>query len=191
MEYKNLTYHNVLPSYLDNPLLKPGHLYETGLDQSLEKIVMDDEPEKEKDLVDKVFSDKSRILKTTVKVFFNEITTRKRLDSDLLKKIDSEICHTDSYLAQIRELTKRQYTPDLELAFSRRRTQLEDRVLNLEKEKRQEYLTCFKDLSISSRYLLSALKEYWSLSGKKSFLGVENDNGYRGPVQEIEAYNWN
>ena len=191
MEYKNLSYNNVLPSYLDNPLLKPMHLYETGLDQSLEKIVMDDEPEKEKDLVDKVFSDKSRILKTTVKVFFNEILTRKRLDSDLLKKIDSEICHTDSYLEQIRELTKRQYTPDLELAFSRRRTHLEDRVLNLEKEKRQEYLTCFKDLSISSRYLLSALKEYWSLSGKKSFLGVENDNGYRGPVQEIEAYNWN
>jgi len=191
MEYKNLTYNNVLPSYLDNPLLKPMHLYETGLDQSLEKIVMDDEPEIEKDLVDKVFSNKGRILKTTVKVFFNEILARKRLDSELVKKIDSEICHTDSYLAQIRELTKRQYTPDLELAFSRRRTQLEARVLDLEKEKRQEYLTCFKDLSISSRYLLSALKEYWSLSGKKSFLGVENDNGYRGPVQEIEAYNWN
>ena len=191
MEYKNLTYHNVLPSYLDNPLLKPGHLYETGLDQSLEKIVMDDEPEKEKDLVDKVFSDKGRILKTTVKVFFNEILTRKTIDSELLKKIDSEICHTDSYLAQIRELTKRQYTPDLELAFSRRRTQLETRVLDLEKEKRQETLACFKDLSISSRYLLSALKEYWNLSGKKSFLGVKNDTGYRGPVQEIEAYNWN
>jgi len=191
MEYKNLSYNNVLPSYLDNPLLKPMHLYEIGLEQSLEKIVMDDEPEKEKDLVDKVFSNKGRILKTTVKVFFNEILARKRLDSELVKKIDSEICHTDSYLAQIRELTKRQYTPDLELAFSRRRTQLEDRVLNLEKEKRQEYLTCFKDLSISSRYLLSALKEYWSLSGKKSFLGVENDNGYRGPLQEIEAYNWN
>jgi hypothetical protein len=183
-------YRSVFPSYSENPLLKPRNFYETGLEQSLESIVMDKEPEKEKGLVDKVFSDKSKTLKATVKALFNEILTREKLDSILLGKIDSEICRTDTYLEQIRSLTKRQYTPDLELAFSRRRTQLEASVLDLEKEKRQEYLACWKDLMFLKRYLLSALKDYWNIGGRKTFLDVENDNGYRGAMQEIEAYNW-
>lgn len=189
MEYQNSSYNNALPSYWDNPALKPRNFYVTGLEQSLESIVMDEEPEKEKGLVDKVFSDKSRTLKTMVKSLFNEILTREKLDSILLGKIDSAICKTDTYLEQIRSLTKRQYLPDLGIALSRRRTTLEGQVRDLEKEKRQEYLTCWKDLMFLKRYLLSALKDYWNIGGRRSFLDVEND-GYRGTMQEIEAYNW-
>ena len=190
MEYQNSSCNDALPSYLDNPTLKPRNFYETGLEQGLENIVMDKEPEREKGLVDKVFSDKSRTLKATVKALFNEILTREKLDSELLKKIDSEICKTDTYLEQIRSVTKKQYTHDLELAFSRRRTQLETRVLDLEKEKRHEYHECWKDLMFLKRYLLSALKDYWNIGGRKSFLDVENDTGYRTNMQKIEAYDW-
>ena len=190
MEYQNSNYSDALPSYLDNPTLKPRNFYETGLEQGLESIVMDKEPEEEKGLVDKVFSDKGRTLKATVKALFNEILTREKLDSGLLKKIDYEICDANSYLEQIHFITKRQYTHDLELAFSRRRTQLETRVLDLEKEKRHEYHECWKDLMFLKRYLLSALKDYWNIGGRKTFLDVENDTGYRTNMQKIEAYDW-
>lgn len=184
-------YRSVFPSYFENPLLKPRDFYHTGIEESLEKIVLDDEPLPERGMIDRVFSDKSRTLKATVKAVFNEILTRERLDSVVLKDIDSDLCKTGSYLEQIREMTRRQYTPDLEIALSRRRTQLESRLMDLDKEKRQEYLACWKDLAYLSKGLLTALKDYWNLSNRKSFLNLEDDTGYRGPVQKAEAYNWN
>jgi hypothetical protein len=170
-------------------LLKPGDFYETGIERSLENIVLKDEPQIERGVVEKIFSDKGRTLRTTVKALFNEILLRERMNSKLLCGIDSDICKTDFYLEQIKSLTGRQYTPDLSIAFSRRRTQLESQVIDLEKEKRQEYLACWKDLMFLKKYLLSALKDYWNISNKKSFLNIEND-GYRSSVQETETYNW-
>lgn len=168
-------YGSAIPSYLDNSLLKPRNFYETGLEESLEKIVMYDEPEQGRGLVDRVFSDKNRTLKATIKALFSEVLTREHLNSVLLRDIDSEICKTGSYLEQIRDVTKRQYTHDLELSFQGRRTQLESRLLDLQKQKRDEYLTCWKDLAYLSKGLLSALKDYWNLSNRKSFLSIEND----------------
>lgn len=178
-----------LIGYLDNSLLKPRSFYQTGIEGSLESIVLKDEPERERGIVEKIFSDKGRTLKATIKAMFNEILLRERLNSKLLDRIDSDICKTGSYLEQIRFFTQRQYTPDLEIAFSRRRTQLENQVCDLEKEKRQEYLTCWKDLMFLKKYLLSALKDYWTASNRKSFLGIENDR-YRSIVQETQTYNW-
>lgn len=180
-----------LIGYLDNSLFKPRSFYETGIEESLENIVLKEKPERERGVVEKIFSDKRRTLKATIKALFNEILLRERLDSELLNRIDSDICKSDSYLEQIRFFTQRQYTPDLEIAFSRRRTQLENQVCELEKEKRQEYLTCWKDLMFLKRYLLSALKDYWTVSNRKSFLEIENDeSGYRANMQETQAYNW-
>jgi len=185
-------YRSVFPSYSENSLLKPRNFYETGLEQSLESIVLDEEPDIERGMVDKVFSDKSRTLKATIKALFNEILTREKLDSVLLDDIDSDALKTGSYLEQIHETTKRQYDFDLQMALSRRRTQLESRIIDLQKEKRQEYLACWKDLAYLSKGLLSVLKDYWNVSNRKSFLGVENDEfGYRKNMPKIEAYNWN
>ena len=191
MEYKLPNYASAFPSYLENSVLKPRDFYQTGIEEGLEKIILNEEPERVRGVVDRVFSDKSRTLKATVKAFFNEILTRERLNSALLKRIDSDICKTDSYIDQIHFITKRQYTPDLSIAFSRRRTQLESQVRDLEKEKRQEYLVCWKDLMFLKKYLLSALKDYWNVGGRKTFLDVENDEyKHKGPVQETQAYNW-
>lgn len=191
MEYKNSQYKSIMPSYLENSVLKPRPFYHTGIEDSLENIVLKEEPSPERSTIDKIFSDKGRNLKATVKALFNEILLRERLNSELLNRMDSDICKTDSYLEQIKFITQRQYTPDLEISLSRRRTQLESRLIDLEKEKRQEYLTCWKDLMFLKKYLLSAFKDYWNLSNRKSFLGMENDeSGYRNNMQETEAYNW-
>jgi hypothetical protein len=178
-----------LIGYLDNSLLKPRPFYEMGIEESLENIILKNDPEKERGMVGKIFSDKTRTLKATVKAIFNELLLRQNLNYQLLNRIDSDICKNNSYLEQIRFFTQRQYTPDLEIAFSRRRTQLENQTFELEKEKRQEYLTCWKDLMFLKKYLLSALKDYWTVSHRKSFMDLQND-GYRSIVQETETYHW-
>lgn len=191
MEYKNSQYKSIMPSYLENSVLKPRPFYHTGIEDSLENIVLKEEPLPERGTIDKIFSDKSRNLKATVKALFNEILLRERLNTYLLGRMDDDLCKTGSYLEEIRMITSRDYLRDLTLGFSRRRTMLESRLIDLEKEKRQEYLTCWKDLMFLKRYLLSALKDYWNLSNRKSFLGMENDeSGYRRNMQETEAFDW-
>jgi len=54
--------------------LKP--FYHTDLKSTLENIVFKEKPEKEKSIIDKIFSDKSKTLKTTVKSLLNEIELR-------------------------------------------------------------------------------------------------------------------
>src|SRR3990167_6452145 len=100
---------NELNQYVcrNDSVLKPRPFYHTGFEESLERIVLNEEPQIERSIVDKVFSDKGRTLKASVKAFFNEILIRERLNSELLKRIDSDICKTDSYLDQIHFLTKR------------------------------------------------------------------------------------
>jgi len=48
--------------------------------------------------------------------------------------------------------------------------QLENNVLELEKEKRKEYLECWRDLMFLKKYLLSSLKDYWDLIKKRDVL---------------------
>ncbi|MDP2938541.1 MAG: hypothetical protein Q8O13_00435, partial [Candidatus Omnitrophota bacterium] len=66
MEYKLPNYASAFPSYLENSVLKPRDFYQTGIEEGLEKIILNEEPERERGVVDRVFSDKSRTLKVTV-----------------------------------------------------------------------------------------------------------------------------
>lgn len=158
------------PTYWNNSVLKPRNFYETGMEESLEKIVLDDEPiMAEPGSADRVFTDKAKTLKATIKALFNEILTREKLNYVLLKKIDSDMCKAGTYLEGIRVLTRRDYARQF-IDLDRRRTQIESRVMDLEKEKRQEYLTCWKDLGQLKKYVLSALKDYWDMHGKNSFM---------------------
>ena len=129
------------PAYWNSSVLKPRNFYATGLEESLEKIVLEDEAMQQEAPGERVFADKGRTLKATIKALFNEILTRERLNHVLLGKIDSDICKAGTYLEDLRRFTARDYSRQFEI-LGRRRTQIEDRVIGLEKEKRQEYLTC-------------------------------------------------
>ena len=191
MENKTHEYRSIMPSYLENSVLKPRPFYHTGIEDSLEHIVLDDKPEK-KDVVGKVFSDKGRTLKATVKALFNEIMLRERLDSFLLYGMNEDICKQHNYLESIKELHRFSYHPELLKDFHEKKMKLEDNVLGLEKEKRKEYLECWRDLMALKKYLLLALKDYWNLNSRKTFLDIENDkSGHRNHMQETEAYTWN
>jgi hypothetical protein len=176
-------------SYFNDSILRPRPFYQTGFEQSLERIVLNEEPQKERNIIDKVFSDKSRTLKSTIKALFNEIQTREKLDYVLLTDISEDICRQHSYLESLKMLNQHNYSLELLNDFTSRKLQFEGNVLKLEQEKRKEYLACWKDLLFLKKYLLSALKDYWNASSSKTFLNIENDK-HRGYLQETEAYNW-
>jgi hypothetical protein len=177
------------PAYWNSSVLKPRNFYATGLEESLEKIVLEDEAMQQEAPGERVFADKGRTLKATIKALFNEILTRERLNHVLLGKIDSDICKAGTYLEDLRRFTARDYSRQFEI-LGRRRTQIEDRVIGLEKEKRQEYLTCWKDLGQLKKYVLSALKDYWNVRGSSHFLNSDHDDRYRAGMQETKTFDW-
>ena len=175
MEYNNLSqtrYSNAVPSYLENSVSKSKPFYHTDLKNSLEGIVFKVQPEKEKGLLEKLFSDKSRTLKATVKALLDEIELRESLDSHLLNKANDEICKLHTNLMQLKNL-KTQYSFDLSKEVNKMKMQLENNVLELEKEKRKEYLECWRDLVFLKKYLLSSLKDYWDLIKKRDMLSSD------------------
>ncbi len=152
-----------------NSVLKIQPFYHTDLTNNLEKIVFKTEPKNEKGILEKVFSDKSKTLKATVKALLEEIKLRETLDSHLINKIDDEICRQNTKLMPLKKL-KAHYSFDLYKEINNLKMQMEDNVLELEKEKRKEYLECWRDLMFLKKYLLVALKEYWDLIKKREVL---------------------
>ncbi len=159
----------LLNSLSDNSELKLKPFYHTDLTNNLEKIVFKTEPKEEKGILEKVFSDKSKTLKATVKAFLEEIKLRETLDSHLINKIDDEICRQNTKLMPLKKL-KAHYSFDLYKEINNLKMQMGDNVLELEKEKRKEYLECWRDLMFLKKYLLVALKEYWDLIKKREVL---------------------
>ncbi len=175
MEYTNSNYISIVPGYLQNQATNPRHFYHSEFEDGLEKIVLKEEPETEPGILGKVFSDRKKNLKATVKALFGEIALRERLNSFLLYRIDAEICRQHSYLDQLQVRAGHNYSLELFKDLSRTRIQLENNALDLEKEKRKEYLECWRDLSFLKKYLLSALKDYWDLSKRSESLLYDSD----------------
>lgn len=183
MEYNQLKYPNAWPSYLENQQSKP--FYHTNLKDSLEGITLTLTPAKKYDVLGNIFSDKARTSKATVKALLYEIKLRETLDSHLIGKIDDEICRQHTQLMGLDNM-KVQYSPYLAKDANKTRSPLESNVLELEKQKRTEYLECWRDLMFLKKYLLSALKDYWNIVKKRDVLSYpgsqllqnENIKGY-------------
>ncbi len=170
MEYKSSQYSNAFPGYLENSVSRP--FYHADLKNTLEGVVLKPQPEKPKGILEKVFCDKGKTLKGTVKALLNEIQLRETLDSHLLNKIDDEICRQHTDLMQLKTL-KVHYSPYLAKDINKTKMQLENNVLELEKEKRKEYLECWRDLMFLKKYLLTSLKDYWDLTNKRNILSYD------------------
>lgn len=162
-------YSNAFPSNSEDSVLIRKPFYHSDIKNSLEGVVFKEKPEKEKGLLEKLFSDKTKTLKATVKALLDEIKLRESIDSHLLNKIDEDICRQHTHLMQIKN-HKVHYSFDLFMEIKKMILQIEDKVIDLEKEKRNEYLECWRDLMFLKKYLLSSLKEYWDLVKKRDLL---------------------
>jgi hypothetical protein len=176
MEYAKFDYVNIMPGYLENPVLRTRHFYHTGFEDALENIVLKEDSENESGMLEKVFSDKRKNLKATVKALFNEIMLRERLDLFLVDKIDADMFRQNSYFEQLKVVAGRCYSFEMLKDLSTSRMKLEGNMLDLEKQKRKEYLECWRDLSFLKKYLLSALKDYWDLSRRTETLLYDSDS---------------
>lgn len=113
-------------------------------------------------VVETIFTDRTRSLKSTVNELLAEIERRENLHLDLKSRIDDDIGKCGEYLQGVRFWTDRPYNPDTN--FTKRKTNLEKQIFSLEEQKRTEDLTCWRDLMFLKKYLMSALKDYWKLS---------------------------
>ncbi len=165
-------------AYWKSSAFKPRNFYDTGMETDLEKIVLEDDIMQEDSATGiKVFADKGKTLKSTIKALFNEILTREMLNDVLLKKIDSDTRRTETYLHEIRGLTVRDYSRQF-ADTEKRRTQLDGRLMDLEKQRRDEYLQCWKDLGQLKKYVLLNLRDFWNLKNKSSFMEYEVDDSH-------------
>jgi len=127
------------------------------------------------DFVDRIFSDKAKTQKTIVKNLLNEINLRKELHKNLLTKINEEIITCDTYLLNI---PNRNYYLDTDINnINKRRSHIEDKIIQLEQEKRLEDLKYWEDMKDLYKDLLIAFNEYWLAFRKKEFLNIAgNEN---------------
>jgi len=146
-----------------------GPFYHTKFKESLEKVVFKIKPEKGTSLVDKIFSNKTQTLHSTIKALLDEIRLREELDIHILNKINNDISWQQSQLICLKNI-KAHYVFEWHQEVNKQKTNLEKNILELEKEKRNEYLECWRDLMFLKKYLLSALKDFWDFRKKKSLL---------------------
>jgi len=147
---------------MESHSLKP--FYHTDF-KDIERIIEDKHYEN-KYLVKRLFSDKSKTLKATIKALLDEIRLRERLNVDLLSKIDEDICKCKTYLYYFDLIQPYAISYDL----LSKKIKLQNQIFQLEQEKRKEYRECWHDLMFLKKYLMSALKDYWDISRKDKFL---------------------
>ncbi len=175
MKYNAYPYLKVIPNNIEYSEVKLRPFYHSDLKDSLENIVIGEAPVKKEGLLGKVFTDKTKTLKATIKALFNEVILREKMNVHLLNKIDEDVSKQNTEFSNLKT-SSFNYSPDLQKELNNKKMQLQDNVLELDKERRKEYLECWRDLMFLKKYLFSALKDYWDLSNRRSALAYNPEN---------------
>ena len=162
-----------LSSYVDTCVSSHHPFYSTSLQNNLEDLLYKSPARGEGDVLERIFSDKTKTLKSTAKALLDEIRLREYLNSLMNNKIDYEISRQNTEILQLPG-QKSQYDLNGFVDIEKLKLKLEDRVLDLEKEKRKEYVECWRDLMFLKKYLLSSLKDYWDLVKRRDLLSTES-----------------
>jgi hypothetical protein len=139
------------------------------LKESLEIIVSDSGSEKDSGPLEDMLSDKAKTLKASVNALLEEIKLREGLNAHQFNKINSEICRQHTELMQLENIQD-SYPFDLTKDVDEAKDRIKSNVLELEREKRQEGLECWRDLMFLKKYLMVSLKDYWELVRKRCVL---------------------
>jgi hypothetical protein len=172
MESRNLSpaiYPNIVSTSSQDPRKKAAPFAHKELKKSLEAIVANPDPKHKRHLLEDMFSDKARTLKATVNALLEEIQLREDLNNSHFKKMNNEICRQDTELMQLDNI-RDSYPFDLTRDLDEAKARIKTNVLELEREKRQEGLECWRDLMFLKKYLMVSLKDYWELVRKREVL---------------------
>ena len=100
-----------------------------------------------------MFSDKAKTLKASVNALLEEIQLREDLNAFQFKKMNGEICRQHTELMQLENI-RDCYPFDLTRDVDEAKAKIKTNVLELEREKRQEGLKCWRDLMFLKKYLM-------------------------------------
>ena len=167
--YEKRDYLNALPDYLEGASITKMPFYHTNINNTLEAISINDQPEKRQGLLEQLVTNKGKSQKATVKALLDEVELRQNLNLHLIQSIDDSLCRQKTELNHLKEI-KTQYSFELAKNVYDSKLHLENNLIELEKEKRKEYLECWKDLMFLKKYLMSALREYWDFVKRKDLL---------------------
>ncbi|MFH1824790.1 MAG: hypothetical protein ABH873_06155 [Candidatus Firestonebacteria bacterium] len=95
-----------------------------SISEYVQKNNYDKDSQSQDDFVDRIFSDKAKTQKTTVKQLLNEINLRGELHKNLLSKINDETMMWDTYLMNLQE---RGY--EIDSSIPKRRSHIEDKLI--------------------------------------------------------------
>ena len=139
--------------------------------KSLEEIVSAHNSKKGsgRNPLEDMISDKVETLKASVVALLEEIKLREDLNSNHFNKINCEICKLHTDLLNLDNVNI-SYPNDLLREINEARSRINDNVLELEREKRNEGLECWRDLMFLKKYLMGALKDYWELVRRRRVL---------------------
>jgi hypothetical protein len=129
--------------------------------------------EKPSSTLDEIFSNKTKVLKSTIKQLFNEINLRFQVDKDVCQSITDDFCACYAFLEEEKLHVGRGYDMEMVLSLMPRRSQLETQIFDLKKQKRTEALECWRDMMVLKKYLMMALSEYWKLSKRQQLLSSD------------------
>ncbi len=147
--------------------LKP--FFQTNLQETLENIVAGNTSTSNNGTLERLMQLKTRSQKASVKALLEEIDLREKLNLHLMQRIDEGISRQHTFSMQLNNQLDI-YQVDRMNEINKQKKEFEQNVLELEKEKRKEYLECLRDLMFLKKYLLSALKEYWDTVKKQELL---------------------
>ena len=164
------TYPKVVSTYSSDSRKKAVPFAHKELKKSLEAIVSDTEPGPRRPVLEDMFSDKAKTLKASVNALLEEIQLREDLNAFHFKKMNDEICRQHTELMQLENI-RDSYPFDLTGDLDEAKARIKTNVLELEREKRQEGLECWRDLMFLKKYLMRSLKDYWELVRKREVLG--------------------
>ncbi len=139
------------------------------LKKILSNIILTKPHRKNESALETLLADKGKTLKATVKALLAEINLRENLDENLITEIDNEVSTHRSQIFHLQDL-RVHYDFERFMVVKNLIVKLENQVLELDKEKRQEHLESWRDLMFLKKYLMSALKDYWNLVRKRELL---------------------
>lgn len=144
--------------------------FHSGFELGLERLVMD-KPDESSDLLDSMFFARIKSVKATIRELLKEIKIREELDIHLMSHIDSSKSSLNSKLVNL-EAINISYMINREQIYVMK-AHLRNNILELERQKRAEYLQCWHDLLGLKRDLLRSLSEFWDLAKKQEMISSE------------------
>ncbi|MFH1367952.1 MAG: hypothetical protein ABII64_02370 [Elusimicrobiota bacterium] len=118
------------------------------------------------DEIDLLFSDKTALAKSSVLNIISQIKERIAIKENNLKNIEYGISNQRTRLFNIEDLFANSYSFDVTKA----KNDIEKAIESSEKEKREQEVSCWRDLALLRKDLMFGMNEYKSNSRKKQLI---------------------